>query len=104
MDIDESFHDDFIMAFLGNDVPSYGDFTNYLICGNLSKELNSYQQKWFCYDVRRYYWDEPYLFRKCDDHMICHVPKIDIRPIFEACHSFSVGGHYNTMKTNSKIL
>lgn len=43
MDVDEPLHDDCSMTFLWNDVPWYGDFTNYLICGSCSEDLITYQ-------------------------------------------------------------
>ena len=68
-------------------------------------ELNFYQQKRFLFDVKKYFWDEPYLFRECADHIIRRcVPEEEAIEILHACHASSVGGHHGGVRTTAKVL
>ena len=57
------------------------------------------------FDAKKYFWDEPYLFRVCADHMIRRcVPEVEMKQILDACHSSPVGGHHGGARTASKVL
>ncbi|XP_015163826.1 uncharacterized protein [Solanum tuberosum] len=74
-------------------------------CGLMSDELNFYQQKRFLFDVKKYFWDEPYLFRECADHIIRrYVPEEETIEILHACHVSSVEGHHGGVRTAAKVL
>ncbi|XP_015164084.1 uncharacterized protein [Solanum tuberosum] len=63
-------------------------------CEN-QNELDFYQQKRFLFDVKKYFWDEPYLFRECADHIIRRcVPEEEAIKILHACQASPVGGHH----------
>ena len=75
--------------------PWYADFANFIVCGILPEGLNSSQNKRFLFDAKKYFWDEPYLFRECADHVIRRcVPEVEVNSILEACHASPVGGHH----------
>lgn len=62
--------------------------------GLLHEDFNHYQRKRFLYDIKQYYWDEPYSFMECMDRIIHRcVGESEIRTIIEAFHSLLVGGH-----------
>ena len=42
-------------------VPWYADIVNYLACGIIPKDFSYQQKKKFLSDVKRFYWDEPFL-------------------------------------------
>ena len=45
-------------------------------------------------DVRKFFWDDPYLYQSCADGLIhCCVPEVEMLSVLEACHSSPVGGH-----------
>ena len=57
------------------------------------------------YDVKKFFWDEPYLYRSCADGLIrCCVPECEMLSVLEACHSSPVGGHHSGIQTAHKIL
>ncbi|XP_049345493.1 uncharacterized protein LOC125810019 [Solanum verrucosum] len=83
----------------------YSDFANYVVRRLIPEELNIYQQKRFLFDVKKYFWDEPYLFRECVNHIIQRcVPEEEFNEILHACHSSPVGGHHGGVRTTAKIL
>ncbi|CAM8943774.1 unnamed protein product [Rhodiola kirilowii] len=50
-------------------VPWYADFVNYLACGIIPPDLSHNQKRKFLSDVKRYFWDDPFLYRLCADHL-----------------------------------
>ena len=68
-------------------------------------ELNYHYLKRFLFDVRKYFWDEPYLSRECADNVIrkC-VAKEEATYILYACHTSPVGGHHNGNNRATKVL
>ena len=57
------------------------------------------------YDVKKFFWDEPYLYRSCADGLIRRcVPECEMLSVLEACHSSPVGGHHSDIRTSHKIL
>lgn len=57
------------------------------------------------HDVKKYYWDESYLFKECMDNIIRRcVSKLEIETIHEECYSSVVRGHHGGIRTVSKVL
>ena len=57
------------------------------------------------YGVKKFFWDERYLYRSCADGLIRHcVPECEMLSVLEACHSSPVGGHHSGIWTAHKIL
>ena len=57
------------------------------------------------YDTKKFYWDEPYLYRTCADGLIRRcMPEVKMLSVLEACHSSPVGGHHSGIRTAHKIL
>ena len=55
-------------------------------------------------DMKKFFWDEPYLYRSCDDGLIRHcVPEVEMLSVLEACHSSPVGGHHSGIRTAHKF-
>ena len=57
------------------------------------------------HDVKKFFWDEPYLYRICADGLIrwC-VPNVEMLSVLKSCHSSHVGGHHSGIQTSHKIL
>jgi len=105
VDIDDSFPDEQVFAISLKHTPWYADFANYIVCGLMPDELTFYQQKIFLFDVKKYFWDEPYLFRECADHVIRRVvPEEEVVEILHACHTSPVGGHHGGVRTAANVL
>ena len=48
------------------------------------------------HDVKKFFWDEPYLYRICVDGIIRrYVPEVEMLIIVQACHLSRVGRHYS---------
>ncbi|XP_048604755.1 uncharacterized protein LOC125582220 [Brassica napus] len=85
--------------------PWYADLVNYLATGKEPLNLVGYAKKKFYKDVKRYYWDEPYLYILCKDQLYRRVvANEEIDGILAQCHGSSYGGHFATFKTVAKVL
>ncbi|XP_060190996.1 uncharacterized protein LOC132620349 [Lycium barbarum] len=105
LEINESFPDEQVMAGSHDMIPWYADFANFHASDIMPGDLNFHQKKKFLSDARKFYWDEPYLFRVCADNIIRRcIPEVEMMPIIEACHSSPVGGHHSSARTAAKVL
>ncbi|GJU77773.1 putative nucleotidyltransferase, ribonuclease H [Tanacetum coccineum] len=56
-------------------------------------------------DLRRYFWDEPFLFKQCADRIIQRCVAGDkAAQILRQCHSGPSGGHHGIATTASKVF
>ncbi|XP_013601086.1 PREDICTED: uncharacterized protein LOC106308468 [Brassica oleracea var. oleracea] len=84
--------------------PQYADLVNYLATRKEPLNLVGYAKKKFYKDVKRYYWDEPYLYILCKHQLYRRVvANGEIDGILTQCHGSSYGGHFATFKTVAKI-
>ncbi|CAN6557791.1 unnamed protein product [Malus baccata var. baccata] len=67
--LQESFPDEQLLA-VTHQVPWYADIANYLASGEIPSEFSYQQRKKFLSTVKHYFWDEPYLFKHCQDQII----------------------------------
>ncbi|KAL0886207.1 hypothetical protein Bca101_010190 [Brassica carinata] len=85
--------------------PWYADLVNYLATGKEPLGLAGYEKKKFYKDLKRYYWDEPYLYTLCKDQIYRRVvAEEEVEGILSHCHGSSYGGHFAPFKTVSKVL
>ncbi|CAM8947845.1 unnamed protein product [Rhodiola kirilowii] len=63
-----------------DNVPWYTDFVNFLACGILPPDLSHNQKRKFLSDVKRYFWDDPFLYRLCADglYRTCTSGQVEI--------------------------
>ena len=59
--IGDSFPDEQLFALVH--FPWYADIVNYLVTGQISTQWTSQQKKKFLADSKKYYFDDPYLFK-----------------------------------------
>jgi len=117
--IDDSFPDDHLMAikerhslcsitarYRGSEGPDwFADFANYVVGKQLPPDMTRQRKKKFLRDVRRYFWDDPYLFKECADGVFRRcIPETEVRAILEGCHSSCYGGHHGPSRTVAKVL
>nr|XP_016484064.1 PREDICTED: uncharacterized protein LOC107804657 [Nicotiana tabacum] len=101
--INDSFPDEKLLSKSVNIIPWFTNVVNFLVTGIVSCELYSNQRKKVKWDVLDYYWNEPYLFKICNDDVILRwVPEEEKMSIVDACHSSPYGGHHGRARTTSK--
>ncbi|GJX12236.1 reverse transcriptase domain-containing protein [Tanacetum coccineum] len=67
--------------------------------------MSSQQKNKFFKDVKHYFWDDPYLFKICDDQVIRRcVSGQEAVDILTACHNGPTGGHYDANYTAKKVF
>ena len=62
-------------------------------------------KKKFLNEVKKFYWDDPYLFKYYPDQIFqkC-IPDNEVSSVIKLCHSEACGGHFLSKKTAAKIL
>ena len=101
--ISDSFPDEQLFALVH--CPWYADIVNYLVTGQIPAQWTSQQKRKFLTDIKKYYFDDPYLFKYCPDQIMRRcVPNDEQIRILTFCHSEACGGHFSARKTADKIL
>ena len=85
--------------------PWYANIVNYLVTSQIPPQWTSQQKKKFLADIKKYYCDDPYLFKYYPNQLMrsC-VPNDDQIGVLTFCHSEACGGHFSARKTADKIL
>ena len=92
--IGDSFPDEQLFALVH--YPWYADIVNYLVTGQIPAQWPSQQKKKFLTDIKKYYFDDPYLFKYCPDQIMRRcVPHDEQVRILTFCHSEACGGHFS---------
>ena len=85
--------------------PWYADIVNYLVTGQIPTQWTSQQKNKFLEDIKKYYFDDPYLFKCCPDQLMRRcVPNNEQIRIITFCHSEACEGYFSVRKTTDKIL
>ena len=64
-EIDNAFRNEHVLAASQLLIPWFSVFVNYLASDIFSLDLSFHQRKKLMYDVKTFFWDEPYLYRSC---------------------------------------
>lgn len=68
-------------------------------------QWNTQARRRFLAEVKRFSFDDPYLFKYCADQIIRRcVPDSEHRSIMNFCHTEACGGHFSFKKTAAKVL
>ena len=85
--------------------PWYADLVNFLVSGIVPSVFNLQQKKRFFHQVKQFYWDAPFIYKKCLDQLLRRcISKEESRGILEHCHSSPRGGHFGGIRTATKVL
>ncbi|XP_058222963.1 uncharacterized protein LOC131332682 [Rhododendron vialii] len=99
----DTFPDEQLFAI--SSCPWFADIVNYLVIGRIPDHWTPQDQRLFLSEVKRFFFDDPYLFKYCSDQIIRRcVPDEDQRGILNFCHTEACGGHFSHKKTTAKIL
>ncbi|KAF8080184.1 hypothetical protein N665_0968s0007 [Sinapis alba] len=86
-------------------VPWFSEIANYLAADQEPLKFTGNDKKKFLKDVRRYFLDEPFLYKQCADNVFRRcVTEKEIQGILFHCHGSNYAGHFAASKTISKIL
>ena len=89
--IGDSFPDEQLFALVH--CPWYVDIVNYLVTGQIPPQWTSQQKRKFFADIKKYYFDDPYLFKYCPYQLMRRcVPNDDQIGILTFCHRKLVEG------------
>ncbi|GJT84282.1 putative nucleotidyltransferase, ribonuclease H [Tanacetum coccineum] len=83
----------------------YADYANCLVSKIIPQYLTFHLRKKFLADVKKYIWDDPYLFKLCLNGILrrCVFGK-ESREIIKHCHTGPTGGHYGAYITTRKVF
>ncbi|XP_074278683.1 uncharacterized protein LOC141602278 [Silene latifolia] len=85
--------------------PWYANLVNYMVTKKFPTSLSSSQRNKMKADSRFYIWDDPYIWKMCQDQVIRRcVPDVEIPPILRHCHEYACGGHFGPQRRARKIL
>ena len=85
--------------------PWYADIVNYSVIGQIPPQWTSQQKRKFLVDIKKYYFDDPYLFKYYPDQLMRRCVSYDYQiGVLTFCHSEACGGHFSARKTTDKIL
>jgi len=103
--IDDAFPDEHLLAISSRQAPWFADIANYLASGVMPYDLSSHQKKKFLYDIRHYFWEEPFLYKLCKDGIYRRcLPEEEVQSVIFHCHYSPCGGHASASKIAAKIL
>ena len=101
--INDSFPDEFLFSVTS--MPWYANIVNFLVTGKMPLQWNAQEKKKFFVEVKKFYWDDPYLFKYCPDQIFRRcIPDNEVSSVINFCHSEACGGHFSSRKTTAKIL
>ena len=85
--------------------PWFADIANYLAAEDEPANFTGYKKKKFLRELRRFYWDEPYLYKHCADGVYRRcIAEVEVPDVLFHCHASEYAGHFATFKTVSKVL
>nr|GEV60017.1 reverse transcriptase domain-containing protein [Tanacetum cinerariifolium] len=95
-----------MVTFCGDSSASwFADFVNYHAGNFIVKGMTSQQKNKFFKDLKHYFWDDPFLFKICEDQVIWRcVHGKEALDILVACHNGPTGRHHGANLTAKKIF
>ncbi|GKE89194.1 reverse transcriptase domain-containing protein, partial [Tanacetum coccineum] len=104
-EVDDNFPGKTLMEINTEDEPWFVDFVNYLVGDIIPKGMTYQQKNNFFFELKHYFWEEPYIFKVCSDDMIRRcISGPETQTILDQCHHGLTGGHYGPNITAKKVL
>ncbi|RDX90719.1 Gypsy retrotransposon integrase-like protein 1, partial [Mucuna pruriens] len=89
------------LLHINTPTPWFADIYNFLATSKASRLCKERLQN----DAKYYIWDDPYLWRLCNDQVIRRcIPDVEINSVLQFCHAAPGGGHYGSTRTTKKVL
>nr|GEW38996.1 reverse transcriptase domain-containing protein [Tanacetum cinerariifolium] len=66
-EVDDNFPGETLMEINTKEEPWFADFANYLVGDAIPKGMTYQQKNKFFFDLKHYFWEEPYVFKICSD-------------------------------------
>jgi len=101
--IDDYFPDESLLSL--SSMPWFAKNINFLATGDLPTHWSTEDKGKFLNEVKKFYWDDPYLFEYCPDQIFRRcIPDNEVSNVIKLCHSEACGSHFSSKKTAAKIL
>jgi len=85
--------------------PWFANIVNYLVASVFPPLASKSQIDKLKSDAKYYMWDDPYLWKLCNDQVIRRcIPNHEIESVLHFCHASAVGGHLGSQRTARKVL
>ncbi|XP_015969926.1 uncharacterized protein LOC107493343 [Arachis duranensis] len=74
----------------------YLDKANFKAIGELPTNINKHMRRKLINDAKHYIWDDPYLFKKCNDGVLRRcISHEEGQEVLWQCHGSAYGGHFS---------
>ncbi|RDX60981.1 putative mitochondrial protein, partial [Mucuna pruriens] len=86
-------------------IPWFANICNFVATSQFPLEASRLYKERLKSDAKYYIWDDPYLWRLCNDQVIRRcILDADINSVFQFCHAALGGGYYGSTRTTKKVL
>ncbi|RDX83127.1 putative mitochondrial protein, partial [Mucuna pruriens] len=85
--------------------PWFADICNFVAASQFLLGASRLYRERLQNDAKYYIWDDPYLWRLCNDQVIRRcIPDAEINSVLHFCYTAPEGGHYGSTRTTRKVL
>ncbi|RDY07271.1 pol, partial [Mucuna pruriens] len=85
--------------------PWFVDIYNFVAASHFQPEAYRLYKERPQNDAKYYIWDDPYLWRRCNDQVIRRcIPDTEINSVLQFCHIAPRGSHYGSTQMTKKVL
>ena len=103
--IKEVFPDEMLLEITYFNSPWFADIANFISIGEFPETFTKQEKKKLIYDSKSYLWDDPFLWKLCNDGMLRRcIANEEIGSVLQHCHGMVTGGHFGPQRTAAKIL
>ena len=93
--IKEMFPDEMLLEITYFNSPWFADIANFISIGEFPETFTKQEKKKLIYDSKSYLWDDPFLWKLCNDGMLRRcIANEEIGSVLQHCHGMVNGGHF----------
>ena len=86
-------------------MPWYANSVNFIVIGKMPLQLNAQEKKKCFVEVKKFYWNDPYLFKYCSyQNFQRRIPHNEVGSVINLFHYEACGEHFSSRKITAKIL